>query len=138
MKKRATATGARAIAFARIDGAVPQGEPVARGGASKDGLHHMRSRENCISQVCGALSLAALAASEPAASAATSVSLGWLDSLPSPDSPVMHDCYLGYWRTNNSRVLVAELHAWLGRQQDALMWAQVSDCDFILNSESCG
>jgi hypothetical protein len=48
--------------------------------------------------------------------------LSWLDSLPAPDDPTLHDGF-DYTRFTNLRVLTAEVLEWQGRYKEAIRCA---------------
>jgi hypothetical protein len=86
------------------------------GYSSKDGLHHLYLKPYIVStnQAVLSLSLASMGASN--------FDLSWLDSLPAPDDPTLHDG-LTYIRFTNLRVMIAEVLEWQGRYKAAIRCA---------------
>jgi hypothetical protein len=89
---------------------------VARYGggySSKDGLHHLHLKPYHISTIQAALSLSL------ASMGASNFDLSWLDSLPAPDDPKMHDTCV-FSRFTNLRVSIAEVLEGQGRHKEAI------------------
>jgi hypothetical protein len=86
------------------------------GYSSKDGLHHLLLKSYIVytNQATLSLSLASMGASN--------FDLSWLDSLPAPDDPTLHDGMTYHWFTN-LRVLIAEVLEWQGRYKEAIRCA---------------
>jgi hypothetical protein len=83
------------------------------GYSSKDGLHHMFLKSYIVSTNQAALSLSL------ASMGASNFDLSWLDSLPAPNDPTLHDGY-SYNRFTNVRVLITEVLEWQGRHKEAI------------------
>jgi hypothetical protein len=115
----------------------------AGGISSKDGLHHSYLKSYIISTNQAALSLLL------ASMGASNFDLRWLDSLPAPDDPKMHDGH-AFNRFTNLRVLIAEVLEWQGRFKQAIRYKIVHSPAlltlsyslmhflFLLQSQLCG
>jgi hypothetical protein len=113
------------------------------GTSSKDGLHHYCLKPFIVSvnQATLSLSLASMGASN--------FDLSWLDSLPAPDDPTLHDGG-AYGRFTNLRVLIAEVLEWQGRFKQAIRYTishssalptlsySLMHFLFLLQSQLCG
>jgi hypothetical protein len=84
--------------------------------SSKDGLHHSFLKPYIISTVQAALSLSL------ASMGASNFDLSWLDSLPAPADPKMHDALVSH-RFTNLRVSIAEVLEGQGRHKEAISFA---------------
>jgi hypothetical protein len=84
------------------------------GNSSKDGLHHKFLKSNIVSTVQAVLSLSL------ASMGASNFDLSWLDGLPAPDDPKMHDSNAVVLRFVNPRVLIAEVLELQGRHKEAI------------------
>jgi hypothetical protein len=101
---------------------------VARYGdgySSKDGLHHLLLKSYTVSIIQAALSLAL------ASIGATNFDLSWLDSLPAPADPTLHDG-LTYNQFASLRVLIAEVLEWQGRYKEAIRCVDSCSRDLLL------
>jgi hypothetical protein len=83
------------------------------GYSSKDGMHHVFLKSYIVSTNQATLSLLL------ASMGSSNFDLSWLDSLPAPDDPTLHDGF-GYVRFTNVRVLIAEVLEWQGRFNEAI------------------
>jgi hypothetical protein len=86
----------------------------SRGHSSKDGLHHAVLKPVVVHTIQAVLSLSL------ASIGASSFDLSWLDSLPAPDDPKMHDCSSAASASADLRVLTAEVLEWQGRHKEAI------------------
>jgi hypothetical protein len=82
------------------------------GTSSKDGLHHHFLKSYIISTNQATLSLLL------ASMGASNFDLSWLNSLPAPDDPTLHDGTT-YMRFTNLCALAAEVLEWQGRYKEA-------------------
>jgi hypothetical protein len=90
------------------------------GKSSKDGLHHMSLKSETISHLQAVVSICL------ASTGKSSIDLTWLDNLPAPDNPKLHDSLASSWRFMNTRVAIAEVLESQGRYKEALRC--VSSC----------
>jgi hypothetical protein len=84
------------------------------GYSSKDGLHHIYLKSNIVFTIQAVLSLS-LASMGP-----SNFDLSWLDSLPAPDDPKMHDSANAIMLFASLRVLIAEVLEGQGRHKEAI------------------
>jgi hypothetical protein len=82
--------------------------------SSNDGLHHMCLKSNSVSTIQAVLSLSL------ASMGTSNFDLSWLDSLPAPDDPKMHDSSEPIFRFVSPRVLIAEVLEGQGRHKEAI------------------
>jgi hypothetical protein len=87
---------------------------LGSGYSSKDGLHHMFLKSNIVSTVQAVLSLSL------ASMGASNFDLSWLDGLPAPDDPKMHDSANTMMSLASLRVLIAEVLEGQGRHKEAI------------------
>jgi hypothetical protein len=87
---------------------------LGSGYSSKDGLHHMFLKSNIVSTIQAVLSLSL------SSMGASNFDLSWLDSLPAPDDPKMHDSLTPVFRFVNPRVLIAQVLEGQGRHKEAI------------------
>jgi hypothetical protein len=73
-----------------------------------------------------------------ASTGATNFSLSWLDNLPSPGDPKLHDCMIPVvCAFSNTRPLIAEVLQWQGRYKEAISFAVAElQADFNFNAAS--
>jgi hypothetical protein len=112
--------------------------------SSKDGLHHSYLKSYIVStnQATLSLSLASISASN--------FDLSWLDSLPAPDDPTLHNGASLMGAFTNLRVLIAEVLEWQGRFKQAIRYTishssalltlsySLMHFLFLLQSQLCG
>jgi hypothetical protein len=84
------------------------------GYSSKDGLHHLFLKSDIVSTVQAVLSLSL------ASMGASNFDLSWLDSLPAPDDPTLHDSANIIMSFASFRVLIAEVLELQGRHTEAI------------------
>jgi hypothetical protein len=84
------------------------------GMSSKDGLHHMLLKSDIVSSIQAVLSLSLVSMG------ASNFDLSWLDGLPAPNDPTLHDSLAPVFRFVNLRVLIAEVLEGQGRHKEAI------------------
>jgi hypothetical protein len=90
---------------------------IGDGISSKDGLHHLFLKSGIISYLQAIVSICL------ASTGKSNIDLTWLDNLPAPDDPALHDGFLSCFRLMNTRVLIAEVLESQGRYKEALRCA---------------
>jgi hypothetical protein len=106
--------------FSAFTGRYPNGY------SSKDGLHHLYLKSNIVSTIQAVLSLSL------ASMGASNFDLSWLDSLPAPDDPKMHDSVNTIMSFVNLRVLIAEVLEGQGRHKEAIRCVDLHSSALLL------
>jgi hypothetical protein len=82
--------------------------------SSKDELHHLFLKSEIISHLQAVVSICL------ASTGQSSIDLIWLDDLPAPDDPKLHNSWSTSFRFANTRVLIAEVLELQGRYKEAV------------------
>jgi hypothetical protein len=100
------------------------------GSSSNDGLHHNYLKPTSIATIQAVLSLSL------ASMGASSFDLSWLDALPAPDDPTLHECAASVYRFTNPRVVIAEVLEWQGRYKEASRCVVIHSSALLIHSFS--